>query len=397
MSSESIGASSPKMIYLDQSVYSTLLSKSRDWKATSLGKALVDARDRGLGQVWAGPTHVIELIQAEDKGLRRSLAAMILELIEGRRMWWGFEFELLDEYFRFLGGLVPGTVRHPEFFRHYGEIARRTWLGALALSAATDSEWLVPVVDDLRRTKTMNQLIHARFAVDPDRWVREMREAAEQLNTTEDDPLADLESMTTEEMRWEIARLSKEAERLGNATTQKLNRDRAEIAAVYGAFEIGALLQNIFQLPLDLDLTLDVPLLIKHWDDNRMLQSEPLPTYIREMPENQWEGDPKVFKDVVQRTIRVAAKAHLPVLGIGYEVILREMQRNMNQRHLPTAGLAFDGDHASAINRHHIFMTFDDGLANALRAIVNKPKSQSGIEWKTTIVINEKQLMDALR
>ena len=130
---------------------------------------------------------------------------MILDLIEGRRMWWGFAFELLDEYFRFLEGLVPGTVRHPEFFRHYGETARRTWLGALALSAATDAEWLVPVVDDLRRTKTMNQPIHVRFAMDPDRWVRELREAAEHLKTTEDDPLADLESMTTEQMRSEIA------------------------------------------------------------------------------------------------------------------------------------------------------------------------------------------------
>jgi hypothetical protein len=56
-----------------------------------------------------------------------------------------------------------------------------------------------------------------------------------------------------------------------------------------------------------------------------------------------------------------------------------------------------DGDHASAINRHHIFMTFDDGFAGALRAIVNKPRSETGIEWKTTIVVNEKQLADALK
>ena len=73
INSESTSTSFPKMIYLDQSVYSTLLSSSRDWKSTSLGKILVDARNSGLGQVWAGPTHVIELIQAEDKGLRRSL------------------------------------------------------------------------------------------------------------------------------------------------------------------------------------------------------------------------------------------------------------------------------------------------------------------------------------
>jgi hypothetical protein len=397
MSSPGISASLPKSIYLDQSVYSTILSESSDWQTTSLGKLLLDARDSGRVQVWAGPTHVIETIQAEDKKLRKRLAAMMLELIEGRRMWCGFEFELLDEYFRLLQELVPGSVRHREFFEHYRETAQRIWLGALAMAAATDAVWLGPVVEDLRFTKTMNQLIHARFAVDPDRWVRELREAAERLATMDDDPLAALERMTVAEMRSEIDRLSKEAERLGNAATQKLNRHRAEIAAAYGAFEIGALLQNVFQLPYDLDLTFDVPLLIKQWDDNQFLKSEALPRYIREMAEDQWAGNPQVLKDVLQRTVRVAARMNLPVLGIGFEVILREMQRNMNQRNLPTAGLAFDGDHASAINRHQIFVTFDDGFAGALRAIVNKPRSETGIGWNTTIVANEKQLVDVLK
>jgi hypothetical protein len=139
------------------------------------------------------------------------------------------------------------------------------------------------------------------------------------------------------------------------------------------------------------------PSAYQEWDDNQFLKSEALPRYIREMAEDQWAGNPQVLKDVLQRTIRVTARMNLPVLGIGFEVILREMQRNMNQRNLPTAGLAFDGDHASAINRHQIFVTFDDGLAGALRAIVNKPRSEAGIGWKTTVVVNEKQLVDALK
>jgi len=372
-----------------------MLSASSDWKSTSMGEILLEARESGGGQVWAGPTNVIETIQAQDIDLRKRLAGMILDLIEGRRMWCGFEFELLDEYFRFLEMLVPGAVRHRQFFDYYREIGQRIWLGALAMAAATDADWLVPVVEDLRRTKTMNQLIHARFALDPDRWVEGMREASTRLATSEDDPLAALEAMTTEEMRSEIAQLMARTQRLGNAAMQKLNRNRSEVAAVYGAFEIGALLQNVFKLPYDLELTVDVPLLIRSWDDTTQLKREPLPRYIHETPEEQWEGNPQIAKDVLQRTIRVAARMNLPVLGIGFEVILREMQRNMNQRQLPTAGLAFDGDHASAINRHHIFVTFDDGLANALKAIVNAPKT--GVKWHTTIVINERQLADALK
>jgi hypothetical protein len=265
------------------------------------------------------------------------------------------------------------------------------------MAAATDADWLVPVVEDLRRTKTMNQLIHARFALDPDRWVEGMLDASTRLATAEDDPLAVLEAMTAKEMRSEIAQLMTGTQRLGNAATQKLNRSRSEVAAVYGAFEIGALLQNIFKLPYDLELTVDVPLLIRSWDATPQLKREPLPRYIRETPEEQWEGNPQIARDVLQKAIRVAARMNLPVLGIGFEVILKEMQRNINQRQLPTAGLAFDGDHASAINRHQIFVTFDEGLANALRAVVNAPRNETGIQWQTTIVINERQLIDALK
>lgn len=291
--------------------------------------------------------------------------------------------------------LVPGAVRHRQFFDFYREMGQRIWLGALAMAAATDADWLVPIVEDLRRTKTMNQLIHARFALDPDRWVERMREASTSLATSEHDPFADLEAMTTEKMRSEIAQLMAKTQRLGNAAMQKLNRSRSEIAAVYGAFEIGALLNNVFKLPYDLDLTVDVPLLIRSWDDKIQLKREPLPRYIHETPEEQWEGNPQIAKDVLQKTIRVAARMNLPVLGIGFDVILREMQRSMNQQQLPTAGLALDGDHASAINRHQIFMTFDEVLANALKAIVNT--SKTGIKWQTTIVINERQLADALK
>jgi hypothetical protein len=379
MSSPNPDSVSPRAIYLDQSAYSAMLSSASDWQSTSLGKILLGARESGRAQVWAGPTNVIETIQAEDKDLRKRLAGIMLDLIEGRRMWCGFEFELLDEYFRILEMLVTGAVRHRQFFDYYRETGQRIWLRALALAAATDAKWLVPVIEDLRRTKTMNQLIHARFAIDPDRWVTAMREASEKLVTTEEDPLAALEHMTSDEMRAEIKQLRTEAQRLSNAAIQKLNRSRAEVAAVYGAFEIGALLQNIFKLPYDLELTVDIPLLIKRWDDTPQLRREPLPRYIRETPEEQWEGNPQIAKDVLQKTIRAVARMNLPVLGIGFEVILREMQRNINQRQLPTAGLAFDGDHASAVNRHHIFVTFDEGLANALRAVVNAPRNETGM------------------
>ena len=68
MSSPNPKSVSPLAIYLDQSAYSAMLSSASDWQSTSLGKILFEARESGRGQVWAGPTNVIETIQAEDIG-----------------------------------------------------------------------------------------------------------------------------------------------------------------------------------------------------------------------------------------------------------------------------------------------------------------------------------------
>lgn len=368
-----------------------------DWRLSALGRALLSAQADGVGQVWAGPTNVMETVQAEDIQLRKALAKMILELIENRRMWWGFEYELLDDFFRFLRQIIPDSVRYRQFFDHYGDIARQTWLGALALTAATGGESNGPVMEELRRTKTMNQLIHARFALDPQDWVHRMIDAMQNLKTTQTDPLEELEKMSTEEMRLEIKKISSDAQRLSNSASQKLNRNRAAIATAYGALEIGSILDNIFRLPLDRELTFNIPLLVAHWESVVVLRREPLPNYIREATEEALTADPRIAAEVIQRVTRVAAKCNLPVLAIGFQVILREMQRCMNNKELPTGGLAFDGDHASAVNRFHIFMTFDEGLAGSLKAVVNAPRELTGIQWKAKVVTSVKQLMDALR
>lgn len=109
-----------------------MIQHGGDWRRSPSGEVLFNAQSRGKAEVWAGPTNVIEAVQAEDLSLRKALAAAMLEIIEGRRIWWGYEFEILDEFFRFLRYFAPDVIRYPQFFDHYGNVARQTWLGALA-------------------------------------------------------------------------------------------------------------------------------------------------------------------------------------------------------------------------------------------------------------------------
>jgi hypothetical protein len=383
-------------VYLDQSAYGAM-RQSGDWRSSKIGAALLHAQNAGTAQIWAGPTNVIETIQASNIQTRKEIASLMLELIEAKRMWWGHEFEVIEDFFLFLERFAPGAIRHRDYFRHYGDVARQTWLGALALTAATGGPHFGPIIDSLRHTKTMNQLIHARFALNPGDWVASMADAAKELKTAASDPLAELERMSTEEMENEIKRLQSSTKRLDKSTLEKLNKNRDTIAKAYGAIEIGAMLGVVFKLPFDLELTLDIPRIVSRWNEIQTATGcEPLPKYIREADESRLCGDSSIAIEVIQLAIRASARRGLLTTSIGVHVILREMQQCMNANELPTGGLAFDADHAVALTRHEVFVTHDERLAGTLKTMAKVIEKTTGGKCQPEVVTTARQLEQVL-
>src|SRR5205823_5957877 len=112
------GASSPKklLVYLDQTVYGHMLDECPDWKHSKTGSILLQAQKQSVAEVWIGPTHVLETIQCEDENRRQRLALMMLNVIEARRMWWGHEFEILQDLCNFIKVCVgPEGFRFPQY------------------------------------------------------------------------------------------------------------------------------------------------------------------------------------------------------------------------------------------------------------------------------------------
>src|ERR1700730_8561354 len=82
-------ASRPHNVYLDQSAYGRMLDGASNSRESDIGPLLTPAQSAGKSQVWAGPTNVIETIQATRTDRRKALALMMLELIHVKRIWWG--------------------------------------------------------------------------------------------------------------------------------------------------------------------------------------------------------------------------------------------------------------------------------------------------------------------
>lgn len=370
---------------------------SPEWQHSPVGEVLIAAQGTQVAQVWAGPTNVIETIQTTETARRKVLSSMILDLIEAKRMWWGHEFEAIEEFFLFLTMFAPDAIRHREYFEHHGDVARQTWLGALALAAATDGSHLGPIVEVLRHTKAVNQLMHARFALAPDEWVDQMISAAQQLKTTSTDPLADLDAMSLAEITTEIDRLAANARRIDKRTSARLDKSRNVIAQAYGGIEIGALLQAVFTLPFEIELTFNIPHIVTRWSEiQRATGCEALPKEVREADEVRLIGDTSIARLVIGHAIRAAARRGLMTTMLGIQVIIREMQRCMNADRVPTGGLAFDADHAAALVQHEVFVTHDEWLAMSLKAMAKQVRDHTEGQWCPEVVTTAKQLEHVL-
>jgi hypothetical protein len=309
-------------------------------------------------------------------------------------MWWGHEFEVIQDFFLFLTKLAPDAIANREYLDHYSNVARQTWLGILALAAVNGGPGFGPVAESLRRTKIMNQLIHARFAASPGEWVNRMSDAARKLATTDSDVFADIEQMTEAGMQAELAELKSQAQRLDNKSLQTLNKDRATIAKAYGTFEVGALLQDVFTLPLDLEVTVDASHIVSRWKNiQNATGCGPLPDHITKATSTEL---PNLAREIIQHAIRAAAHKGLMTTSIGVQVIILEMQRCMNQKNVPSGGLVFDADHAIALCRHEIIVTHDDWLAASLKTLAKFVEEVTEGSFRPEVVTTAGQLDRAL-
>lgn len=113
-------------------------------------------------------------------------------------------------------------------------------------------------------------------------------------------------------------------------------------------------------------------------------------------PEEQLTN-PKVADIVLRHLLRAAAMVGLPTMTAGYEVILRELQRLANKGKIPKGSLTFDADHAGAVTRFNVIVTYDQGLASSLKTLSKKLDLASGGGVKPIICENAKQLRKALK
>lgn len=388
--------SSAPYVYLDQSVFSQIVSGvGTDWRRHDFGAVVSKAQSAGKGEVWVSPTHVVETVQAEE-AKRKALSLVMLEMTASRRMGIGAEGQLVREFFDFLEASAPGSIQRARF-EHHLETSRRIMLGALGLIAATGTASAGGIGDDLKKHKAINRLLYARFAADPEGVLAKMIEAVEELATV---PFASLERFdlrTTADIDAESDDLLLKIKGIAKDVRRKLDSNRGDISRVYGAFEVTRCLQQYLPLPMDLELSFRCSSIIDAWPMIQKVSGcESLPKDVALAPELKRIASLEVVLPVIRASVGAAARMGLLTGTVAYSVILRELQRMVNDKDIPSGSLTFDADHASALTWCSVVVTRDTEFAKSLKTIARELDKTTGGHWSPRICSTPEQLAKEL-
>ncbi len=344
-------------VYLDQNALSSLATDT-EWSKTELGEALHSP----AVDVFVSPVHVLETMQAEE-AVRTALAKVMLALCAGRRMCPSYEFIVADYFLRAVEAADGSAIATREHLDYHKDTNTRIYLGALAILAQR-----LPVspsaVDDVRRAKLVNQVLHTRAAAAPKEWLTALLDCTTKMLVTTGDPLAPLDTLAVDELRAVITKSGADPSGLDAEVRRKLQQHRAAIAAAYGAVEIGACLDAALPLSGELEGAFDatgVAKALRAWGI-----SQELPTPPTSLP---------ALRALVQRAIFACAKNGILPASISNEVVLREVENAASAKETPNSGVVFDADHAVYLCHMNVFVTDDEGLRNALRPIARRVSS----------------------
>ena len=149
----------------------------------------------------------------------------------------------------------------------------------------------------------------------------------------------------------------------------RLQKSKEEVAAAYGAAEIGHAMNVVFEDRFLIAMTFDIPKIKEYWDVFSGLIGNPvsMPNELFKVNTDEQYWDPAVVEVTMQTLFRHAARHILLSPRIVNHVVIGEIEMALNKGEIPSAGVGFDSEHAAVLLHVDVFMTTDNHLANLVR------------------------------
>jgi hypothetical protein len=402
----------PKATYLDQCVVSHMAGEpGQSFSDTKFGRVVEEAMQKGTGEVWASPVHVIEtalcadfddksnLVMNDKLVKRQHIALRLLEAIEGRRMMPSHSTLIVRELMDHLEQVAPGSIRTRNFFDKNSQAEAQLYLGALGLLASYKKIGHHDGMATLIRTKLTSHLIHSRHAKNPEQMVEHMIQGALTSATAGSEIWEPYDKMSLGEMQAETLANEAATVKMNNAAKQKFQRNKKDIAGAYAATETSQAIAHVFQHDYEILMTFNLERIREHWDALRKAWGGELemPPELAAATPGQCLARTELMVLVLKHLLRTGVKHSLLGGHLIMTVLLGELEACLTKGEVPTAGLMFDADHICAMLDVNVIATTDERFEMLAKQAANTMKRVTNGKWLVTVVNSAEQLDRAIR
>lgn len=314
-------------------------------------------------------------------------------------MFCSYEFLLVGEFLELLRQLAPDCIRTDGIYNRLKKDNQMIFSGALALLAALPTIDRPSATEEIIRSKLTTQLLHSRFAKNPDGFVDELIAVATEFRLTNDNLFKEIDSRTLSSIQEEISSNLKSPGTLSKKSRTLLGDNRSSIASAYGSVEIGQCLDAVFSDIFLVLLTFDTMALRRQWNSlcQTLKVKISMPKKFALADEDSCVSDPMIAVSGLEQFFRHVCRDALMSPQISNQIILSELETTLNNGQVPTGGIGFDAEHAAILSHVDVFATTDTKLEKSTKTAAKKIHKATKGKWNVQVVTNADQLAKSLR
>lgn len=366
-----------KKLYLEQSIINYLLENNTNWKDTQIGKTLLELQYRNKIEIWISPQNCIELAIWKDLDKRQLSATILEELTCGKRMTTSYEFIILNQILSFINKHWSESEVNYNLYDKICYENQKIYSCLLAHMSALRNYDASGADNTIIKTKLLNKLKHIEIIKNPEASLKLFIEGGEDSYIEEIEFNKKYSSLSIDDIKEIIKKSEYEIknQKINSNIIQQFQKQRDTIIdnyCVHIAFP--AYLSCFGRHIMDLMTIFDYKFIVQNWN-RKLLDFEnnniiSLPTNIIEKAKSNYFSltDYKII--ILFLILRYKKFLYIPRMMM--EICLKEIEKGLQTKQPPTAGLILDLDHAATISVCDIFFTYDSKLSSTIKTWLKK-------------------------
>lgn len=350
-----------KKILLDNNIVNHLINERNE--VTDLYKYFENLSLNNIIEIYAIPTNIIEISLCTDIEKRHNLSKVFLKLINGKRLEFSWDVQLIDLIFTLLNDEIPGVLKRKESLYTLSANYNRMLLGLLGLLAALP-KYDTGNFESLLHDKLINEYYQVRFLTDPDYYLKIYKRQLNNEKPSSEDLEEQLyaESLSAANLKQEISRLRENKQKINNI--KEFSKVKKELGSFFANYEAKRLILNFFPYKEIIEESIDIRLLVNNWS-NKIHETEPLQLdsnieALFKNPESNPSKDAYIYM-LLKLIDRLKIENYFPFKNI-LAIYLNEFEKIANQSKEPSKGLIYDIEYFPTALKADHFITADKEL-----------------------------------